>query len=113
MPETREELLDRIRSGTIIHCVTAEGTRAVLSFCREMGERLYKYTEEWLDSNWMQDRAYQNVGYDEESGRVLRYGSRSLLVRPSLEFEDIAPILRDESQQDYEIDAAVFDTLFS
>lgn len=113
MPETREELLDRIKSGTVIHCTTAEQARAALSFCREMGLGLYEYAEEWLDSRDDLNREYPNIRFDSAKNWVVRCSDDALSMRPTLEFEDIEPILQGDSRQEYEIDAAVFDSLFS
>lgn len=113
MPETREELLECIKNRIIVHCTTAEQARAVLSFCMEMGERLFENTKEWFDSKFDLDRTFPNITFNSDRNEVLRCSNSALFKKPTLEFEDIAPVLQGDSRQEFEIDAEVFDSLFS
>lgn len=113
MPETREELLEYIKNGAVVHCTTAEQARAMLSFCMEMGERLFEVTKEWFDSKFDLDRTFPNIMFSSDRNEVVRCNDSILFKNPTLEFEDIAPVLQGDSQQEFEIDAEVFDSMFS
>lgn len=109
-PETADELIELVKSGTLIACDTVAQCHEALRFFEGEGEPLGVVTRAWHHSNMQSFDGYKHIGFSENC--IGRYGDGALSRKPYVEFDDIAPILRGETQQDYEIDGEVFDALF-
>lgn len=109
MPETADELIGLVKSGTLIKCDTVMQCCEALRFFEDEGELLGSVTGEWLHSNSQSFNGFSHVGFLENYISIFR--DLALDRMPYVEFEAIAPILRGETRQDYEIDGEVFEEM--